>query len=116
MLIRRILTPFGWTLDEASDGIAGFEGLLLQSYDLLITDLQMSPMNGADMIDAIRLLPEWRRPRIIICSADAHAPPDRFTSAMRHADATISKPLDPRLLATEAVRLIQLERNPAFER
>lgn len=114
--IRQVLSPFGWLLDEAGDGASAFGMILEDAYDLLITDLQMSPVSGADLVAAVSLLPEWKRPRILICSADVDAPSARFDTTIRQADAAARKPLDPVALAIDVLRLMESSRVARWER
>lgn len=113
--IKQVLSPFGWRMDEACDGASAFGMILEDAYDLLITDLQMSPVNGADLVAAVSLLPEWKRPRIMICSADVDAPSTRFDATMRQADAAARKPFDPVALAIDVLRLMEASRVARWE-
>lgn len=108
--IRKVLSPLGWRIDEAGDGACAFGMILENDYDLLITDLQMAPVSGADLIAAVSLLPDWKRPRILICSAEVDATSARFGAIMRQADAAARKPLDPVALAIDVLRLMESSR------
>ncbi len=102
-------------MDEAGDGASAFGMILEDAYDLLITDLQMSPVNGADLIAAVSLLPDWKHPRIMIFSADVDAPSARFDATIRQADAAARKPLDPVSLAIDVLRLMESSRVARWE-
>lgn len=114
--ISLILAPLGWRMDEAGDGAAAFNKVLDSTYDLLITDLQMLPVDGAHLIAAVRLLPVWRQPRILICSADADASGVRYATAFRQADAIAGKPINARELVAEAVQLVAKKQVSEWER
>lgn len=113
--IRQVLSPFGWRMDEAGDGACAFGMIMEEAYDLLITDLQMAPVSGADLIAAVSLLPEWKRPRIMICSAEVDAPSKRFDAAIRQAEAAARKPLDPVAFAIDVLRLMESSRVARWE-
>lgn len=104
--IRQMLSPFKWRMDEAGDGAAAFGMILEDDYDLLITDLRMSPVSGEDLIAAVRLLADWRRPRILVCSAEIGGEWARLHNTIQLADATASKPFDPVALTADVVRLM----------
>lgn len=103
--IRAILSPFGWKFEEAADGAAAFTCLLDRHFDLLITDLQMSPVSGADLLLAVQLLPADHKPRTIICSADHDSKAVDVVRAIRHADGVVAKPIVPAVLAAAALQL-----------
>lgn len=108
--IRAILSPFGWEIEEAEDGASAFTRLLARPFDLLVTDLRMSPVGGADLVMAVQLLPADRKPCTIVCSAD-HDSSDPYTvRATRCADSIIAKPISAALLAAAAANLMAQDR------
>lgn len=104
--IRAILSPFGWEIDEADDGASAFTRLLARPFDLLVTDLRMSPVGGADLVMAVQLLPADRKPCTIICSADHDSDDPNTVRATGYADSVIAKPISATLLATAALKLM----------
>jgi CheY-like chemotaxis protein len=106
--MRAVLSPFGWEIEEADDGSAGFTKILETEIDLLITDLQMSPVGGAELIMAVMLLPAHRRPRVIVCSADHDSRADKLAQAMHQADKTIPKPFTPAVVMTAVLEVLSL--------
>jgi CheY-like chemotaxis protein len=71
--LRAILSGLAVSVEEATDGGEALGILLDRDFDLLITDLNMAPISGAQLVMAVRLLPQYRRPKIIIHSAE-HGP------------------------------------------
>jgi two-component system response regulator PilR (NtrC family) len=51
-----VLSKEDYHVDEAENGILAYERLLEDSYDLVITDLEMPEMNGTELLDKIRSL------------------------------------------------------------
>lgn len=49
-----VLTDSGYDVHAAKDGAAGWDLLLINRYDLVITDNQMPKMTGIEMIDRLR--------------------------------------------------------------
>lgn len=105
-LLRAILSPFEWQIEEAADGASGFQRILETEFDLVITDLQMSPVGGAELIMAVMLLPHHRRPRIIVCTADHHASTGKLFDAIQRADGTIPKPITPSLVMATVLEVL----------
>ena len=54
MLIKNILENAGYVVETAFDGIDGLEKIIENSYDLVISDVDMPRMNGFDMTASIR--------------------------------------------------------------
>lgn len=71
-LIGRFLTRFGHTTQVAHDGIAALECLSAGPCDLLITDLNLPRLSGADLLRQIKasqpLLP------VVLCSGQDASP------------------------------------------
>ncbi|HEV2691299.1 MAG TPA: response regulator [Verrucomicrobiae bacterium] len=48
-----ILAAAGYQVDGAADGVAGWEALQLQNYDLLVTDNGMPRMTGLELVKRV---------------------------------------------------------------
>lgn len=53
-MVRFALTPLGYAVLDAEDGVEGLEMLDRNRVDLVITDLNMPNMNGIDFIARVR--------------------------------------------------------------
>ncbi len=51
---RQVLEAAGFVVDEAINGVEGMERAVSASFDLLITDINMSPMDGIRLLRLIR--------------------------------------------------------------
>ncbi|MDR3626132.1 MAG: sigma-54 dependent transcriptional regulator, partial [Ignavibacteriaceae bacterium] len=51
-----VLRKEGYTVQEAENGLAAYNKLLEDSYDLVITDLEMPEMKGIELLDEIKKL------------------------------------------------------------
>jgi signal transduction histidine kinase/ActR/RegA family two-component response regulator len=56
-LVRVILDPLGWAVDEAVDGLSGVERCASTAYDVVLMDYRMPGMTGLDALQAIRQRP-----------------------------------------------------------
>ncbi len=55
MVIRNLLIQIGFrNIDEANDGQMALERLKEKSYDLVISDWNMEPMTGLDLLKTVR--------------------------------------------------------------
>ena len=54
LFYRSVLEAAGFRVDEAANGMEGYEKILTHDFDLLIVDINMPKMDGYAMIRAIR--------------------------------------------------------------
>jgi two-component system, chemotaxis family, chemotaxis protein CheY len=94
--LRSILAGAGYACTEAADGGEAFDLLLRESFDLLITDLDMPEMDGFQLLSAISLLPKSRgRPAIVVCSALLDETLAERRPELRTAAVLLAKPVQP---------------------
>lgn len=93
MLLKASLTAQGFRIESANDGVHGLERMHEVEPDLLITDINMPKMDGFELIDAVRALPQFRGTPILVLSTEFSE--DKKARA-RAAGATgwITKPFD----------------------
>jgi two-component system sensor histidine kinase and response regulator WspE len=51
---RKLLENRGYTVEVAVDGLAGWNSVRTQSFDLIISDIDMPRMNGFELVENIR--------------------------------------------------------------
>ena len=69
-LMARMITMLGHQVDEAEDGVYAVEALQSARYDVMLLDLSMPRMSGADVVRWVREHPEHAEGlRIIVVSA-----------------------------------------------
>jgi two-component system chemotaxis response regulator CheY len=105
-LIREIAKSLGFEeVDYALDGTDALALLREKVYGLVISDLQMEPMGGLQLLRAVRADEKLRRIPFIMTSASMEAP---HVVAAKHAgvDAYLLKPFTPTQLKAklDAVR------------
>jgi two-component system chemotaxis response regulator CheY len=54
LFYRTVLEAAGFAVEEATNGLEGYEKVLAQSFDLLIVDINMPKMDGYSMLRAVR--------------------------------------------------------------
>ena len=110
-LIRAILSGLILDIEEAADGAEAFGRLLGRRFDLLITDLSMLPISGAQLVMAVQLFPSERRPGIIICSSDRGSSVSRW--ALQAASCFVPKPISAAELIASVTMLLPGVSGPA---
>jgi two-component system, NtrC family, nitrogen regulation response regulator NtrX len=102
--IRRVLTKIlseesaSYQVDEAEDGVQGFEKIKNNDYDLVLCDIKMPKMDGVELLEAVKKI----KPEIPMVMISGHGDMETAIQTMRlGAFDYISKPPDlNRLLNT----------------
>lgn len=102
--IRRVLTKIlseeneTYKVEEAEDGVQGFEKIKAEEYDLVLCDIKMPKMDGEELLEAVKKI----KPEIPIVMISGHGDLETAVNTMRlGAFDYISKPPDlNRLLNT----------------
>lgn len=80
-----------YTVERCYDGLEAWERILVESYDLVILDLNLPGMDGLDILRAVRR--ERPELRILILSARSSLP-DRIAGLDLGADDYLTKPFE----------------------
>lgn len=102
--IRRVLTKIlteesdAYVVEEAEDGVTGFEKIKSVDYDLVLCDIKMPKMDGVELLEAVKKI----KPEIPMVMISGHGDMETAINTMRlGAFDYISKPPDlNRLLNT----------------
>lgn len=106
LVLERTLQKSGHTVYVSRDGLEALATLDSTPIDLIITDIRMPVLNGADLIRIARS--GSPHPRIVLMSGDVRS--RQYTDALEQADLVLAKPIDlasfpnviAKLLAAEA--------------
>jgi two-component system, chemotaxis family, chemotaxis protein CheY len=109
MLVRSILNVCGVSnIKDAVDGAEALEVLDSSLPDLIISDVQMTPLDGIEFSRLIRNDPHSPNPRMPIVIMTGHTKEERIV-ALREAGLTdvVAKPLSPKMLCRSIVTALQ---------
>ena len=110
--LRSILAAAGYVCVEAADGGVAFDLLLRESFDLMITDLDMPEMDGFQLLAAISLLPKSRgRPAVVVCSALLDETLAERRPELRTAAVLLAKPVQPEDVLKAAEKALKAGRS-----
>jgi len=100
-LVRSILLAFGVAhVDEADDGGDAIRRLLKETPDLVITDLEMAPMNGLEFTRQVRQNPQSPNPNLPIIVMTSYTEKERILEISRVGlTEVMAKPVTPKLLS-----------------
>jgi CheY-like chemotaxis protein len=102
-ILRRIFERAGHEVADAGDGAAALQAVGKSAPDLVVTDMMMPVMGGADLIQRLRCDPATAGIPILAASGDPHL--------AGGADAVIAKPYSWRDLVEVADALLREGRN-----
>ena len=71
-IIRRLLVQLGYArIDEATNGVEALERLREKQYDLILSDWNMEPMSGFELLKLVRIRPETHKTPFVLITAEA---------------------------------------------
>jgi len=104
-LLRELLTPIGFELHSAPDGVACLQSAASVAPDLALLDLQMPGKNGWEVAEAMRAMNGARTAIIIISANVDEMPKIRAFDDM----AFVAKPIDVQVLLSAIQQSLGLE-------
>lgn len=100
-MLKLLLERGGYQVNEAADGLAALHAIKAQKPDLVLTDLRMPMMDGAELIQKLRSDDGMEGLPIILITAYAVLP-----DTADLADETIPKPFAPERVVETVTRLL----------
>ncbi len=97
--LRRIA---GLQIHEAGDGVAALKKLSAESYDLLLTDINMPIMDGLKLVSLVRNDPQYKSLPVVVITTEG-AQMDRERAIALGANEYITKPI-------QTARIIEVTR------
>jgi two-component system chemotaxis response regulator CheY len=104
LFYRSVLEAAGFHVEEAANGLEGYEKILTEKFDLVIVDINMPKMDGYAMIRAIRADAAVRMIPAVFVSTEA-GERDAAVAYEAGANFYLVKPVAPAEL-TEVARLM----------
>jgi two-component system chemotaxis family response regulator WspR len=101
-----LLAELGYSVSTAPNGLAGLHLLAREPADLVILDMVMPMMSGAEMLAELRRLPRLRSTPVVAVTAMKEALPAAGEVA---PTATLMKPIDGPSLRALVTRLLEPE-------
>ena len=104
-VIRMILERAGYEVAEAHDGVAAVESIRAEPPDLIIADLTMPVMSGAELVDQVRSNPATTLIPIVLMTGRQVA-----LATSQRVDAVVTKPFEPADLLARIDRVFHADR------
>jgi HD-like signal output (HDOD) protein/CheY-like chemotaxis protein len=98
-----------WDMVFVESGAKGLEEMSLKAFDVVVSDMRMPQMNGAEFLNAVK----DRHPRTVRLVLSGHADKELILQCVGAAHQFLSKPCEPELLQTAISRVF--ESRPGIE-
>jgi two-component system chemotaxis response regulator CheY len=106
-IVRNLLKEIGYVnADEAEDGKAALAKLRSQSFDFVVSDLNMPNMNGFELLREIRADGALKTLPVLLVTAEAKKE-DIVTAAQNGASGYIVKPFTKATLEEKISKIVQ---------
>jgi PAS domain S-box-containing protein len=106
LMARTLLVRLGANVEEAEDGLLGFDAARRGAHDLILMDVQMPHMDGVEATRAIRDL-EGAAAQVPIIGLTANVMVHQRAEYMAAGmNGVVAKPISPSALLTEIARVI----------
>ena len=102
----RILQSVGYVVDTASDGASALEKLTMHQYHMIITDVNMTSMNGLEFVRRLRRIEAYQFAPVIIVSTERDAE-DKRQGYLAGASLYLTKPCRTEILIESVNMLIR---------
>lgn len=109
--VRQALEALGFEVIEAGDGQSALVQLTLKKPALVISDVNMAPMNGFELIDAIRKKYSRQELPILMLTTEAD---DKMKARGKSAGANgwLVKPFDPARMSAVVQHVLAVSARP----
>lgn len=105
-LVLKVLQKWGYTLDIANNGLEALEKLKVNTYDLILMDIQMPEMDGYTAAQEIRILNDPEKRKTPIIALTAHASKEEAEKCLALGmNAYVTKPFNTEFLRNLILQL-----------
>jgi two-component system chemotaxis response regulator CheY len=106
-IVRGLLKEMGCThIDEAEDGVAALRMLKSQTYDFVVSDINMPNMSGFDLLKQIKADDALKHLPVLMVTAEARKE-DIVLAAQSGAAGYIVKPFTKATLEEKVLKIFQ---------
>lgn len=98
-----ILKMLGFEIKTADDGMMALEKVLVEHFDLIITDINMPKMDGYEFIKQVRQR-KFKVPIIVVSTEDEYK--DRLRGIRSGANIYLVKPTEPEQMVATVKKLL----------
>ncbi|HAX80075.1 MAG TPA: hybrid sensor histidine kinase/response regulator [Cyanobacteria bacterium UBA11372] len=107
-VLVNLLEQIGFVMAEATNGESGLETAIKFQPDLIITDLIMPVLNGFEMVQRLRQIPEFKQVVVIASSASVFET-DQYNSLEAGCNDFLPKPVQAEALLQKIQKYLNLQ-------
>lgn len=104
-MVRIVLESGGHQVTIAEDGVEALAIARAQSFDLVISDINMPNMNGISLVSKLKLLPAFKFTPILMLTTETSSYKKDKAKALG-ASGWLTKPFDPPRLTNAVTKLL----------
>jgi two-component system chemotaxis response regulator CheY len=105
-LVKMTLLPSGYEVAEAEDGLKGLQMATAETFDLVLSDVNMPVMNGLDLVRNLRKLAQYRFTPIVLVTTESLLEKKQEGKAAG-ATGWIVKPFEPEQLLAVVAKVLR---------
>ena len=105
-LVRVTLTRSGYEVVEASDGVEALAVASSQTFDLVLSDINMPIMNGLELLRSLRKLPAYKFTPVVLVTTESEIS-KKQEGKSAGATGWIVKPFEPQQLLAVVVKVLR---------
>jgi two-component system, chemotaxis family, chemotaxis protein CheY len=105
-LIKMTLSRAGYEIVEAEDGAKGLQKASAETFDLVLSDINMPIMTGIEMLRSLRKLAQYKFTPIVLVTTESQ-PGKKQEGKAAGATGWIVKPFEPEQLLAVVTKVLR---------
>ena len=105
-LIKMTLSRAGYEIVEAEDGAKGLQKASAETFDLVLSDINMPVMTGIEMLRSLRKLTQYKFTPIVLVTTESQ-PEKKQEGKAAGATGWIVKPFEPEQLLAVVTKVLR---------
>jgi two-component system chemotaxis response regulator CheY len=105
-LIKMALSRAGYEVVEAEDGAKGLQKASTETFDLVLSDINMPNMTGIEMLRGLRKLAQYKFTPIVLVTTESQ-PEKKLEGKAAGATGWIVKPFEPEQLLAVVTKVLR---------
>jgi two-component system chemotaxis response regulator CheY len=105
-MVKMTLTPAGYEVVEAEDGSKGLQKAKAETFDMVLSDINMPGMTGFELLRSLRKLEEYKFTPIVLLTTESLVE-KKAEGKAAGATGWILKPFDPEQLLALVAKVLR---------
>jgi two-component system chemotaxis response regulator CheY len=105
-LIKMTLSRAGYEVVEAEDGAKGLQKASAETFDLVLSDINMPVMTGIELLRSLRALPQYKFTPVVLVTTESQTDKKQEGKAAG-ATGWIVKPFEPEQLLAVVTKVLR---------